>query len=194
MGCDIHTYREKFVGGKWVTADPWVDYDYGEGEKGKEVPYEKHAYTGRNYNLFGVLAGVRKRDLEFEIKPRGMPFDASLEVQDERDHWGAAGHSHSYLYLHELRSLREWMRGRMIPVSGMKNREELAALKRSIASESPNWKLLYPYCQGTTDRTQVEFQIDFPMEFMIGECLDKIIAAFDGIEGENHRLVFWFDN
>lgn len=194
MGCDIHTYKEKFVDGKWHTADEWEPYDYGEDEKGQEVPYKKHAYSDRNYNLFGLLAGVRNREGTLTLTPRGMPFDVSPEVQAANESYGSDGHSHSYLYLHELRNLRALVRERTIPVSGMMKQPQLAALEASIASGSPNWDLLYPYCQGTTDREQVEFRVDFPMDYMVGKCLDKIITAFAGIDGENHRLVFWFDN
>lgn len=194
MGCDIHTYKEKFIDGKWVTADEWEPYDYGEGAAGKSIPYNKQAYSDRNYNLFGLLAGVRNREGTLTLVPRGIPFDVSPEVQYANEKWDADGHSHSYLYLHELRSLRALVRERTIPVSGMKRQEEVAALESSIASGKPNYELLYPYCQWTTDKLQVEFRINLPMDFMVGRCLDKIIAAFDGIAAENHRLVFWFDN
>jgi hypothetical protein len=194
MGCDIHTYREKYVDGKWLSADPWEASDYGDDEKRNEIPYEKRAYTGRNYNLFGLLAGVRNREDNFSLKQRGLPFDVSPEVQQDAAEWYSDGHSHSYLYLHELRSLRAWVDVRMIPVSGMMRPAQLAALQDSIASGKPNWELLYQYCQWTTDKSQVEFCVDMPMSFMVGQCLDKMIDSFKGIEGENHRLVFWFDN
>lgn len=192
MGCDIHTYKEKFVDGRWQTADEWVPYD--NEEKTLEVPYKKHAYTGRNYNLFGLLAGVRNREGTLTLAPRGIPFDVSPEVQAANESWDADGHSHSYLYLHELRSLRSLVRERTIPVSGMKRKDQVAALEASIASGAPNYDLLYPYCQGTTDQDQIEFRIELPMDYMVGKDLDEMIAAFDGIDGENHRLVFWFDN
>lgn len=192
MGCDIHAYKEKFINGKWQTADVWEPYDYGE-EKGQDVPFSKR-FHGRNYNLFGLLAGVRNRQGDVQLTPRGIPFDVSPEVQAENERWDADGHSHSYLYLHELKALRAFVSARTIPVSGMMKQGQLAALEASIASGKPNWDLLYPYCQGTTDREQVEFRVDFPMAYMVGKDLDEIIAGFDGIDGENHRLVFWFDN
>lgn len=194
MGCDIHTYREKFVDGRWQTADPWEPYDYGEDEKGQEIPHERRAYTGRNYNLFGLLAGVRNRDDPFAITPRGMPWDVSPEVKMACEQWDSDGHSHTYLYIHELTSLRRWVSQRVIPVSGMMRRDQLAKLTTSIESGKPDWQLLYPYCQGTTDPFQTEFSVEIPMDFMVGKCLDEMISSFKGIDGENHRLVFWFDN
>lgn len=193
MGCDIHTYREKFVGGKWLTADPWVPYDYGEDDKGMEIPYDKVAFRDRNYNLFGLLAGVR-RELPQSLPQRGIPWDACDEVRDASEIWDSDGHSHSYLYLHELRSLAAMAKVSTVEITGMKRRDELAKLRASIASGKPDWKLLYPYCQMTNDPNQDEFEVEAPMEFILGDGLEKLIASFDGIEGENHRLVFWFDN
>lgn len=194
MGCDIHPYREKFVDGRWQTADPWEAYDYGEGEKGKKIPYDKRAYNGRNYNLFGMLAGVRNRDDDFAVTPRGIPWDVSPEVKKAAEEWDSDGHSHTYLYLHELASLRRWAAQRTMPVSGMMRRDQLARLTASIEAGKPDWSLLYPYCQGTNDPAQTEFSVTIPMEVMVGKCLDQLIASFDNIEGANHRLVFWFDN
>lgn len=194
MGCDIHTYREKHVNGQWVTADEWEEEDYGDGEKSRDVPYEKR-FTDRNYNLFGLLAkGTRGYEFPASMEARGLPFDASSDVKQAAEQWDGDGHSHSYLYLHELKALHDWTRQNTIQISGMKNRDELARLRESIAAGNPDWKLLYPYCQGTNDPRQVEFSIDVPASFIVGGGLDKIIALFDGVDGDNHRLVFWFDN
>jgi hypothetical protein len=193
MGCDIHAYKEKFVDGKWSTADEWVAYDYGANDKGQEVPYEKR-YTGRNYDLFGVLAKGVRREFDFSFEPRGLPLNPSPEVAAESAGWDGDGHNHSYLYLHELRELRDWLKAHTLPVSGLMGADQRERPQASIDSGSPDWNLLYPYCQGTTDRTAVEFKLAVPASFMVGDGLDEIIASFDGIEGENHRLVFWFDN
>src|SRR5689334_7537807 len=98
MGCDIHTYREKFIDGKWVTADPWEADEYEDVDGRKAVPYKKAAFHDRNYNLFGLLAGVRN-ELPQSLAPRGMPWDASEEVRKACEDWDSDGHSHSYLYL-----------------------------------------------------------------------------------------------
>jgi hypothetical protein len=72
--------------------------------------------------------------------------------------------------------------------------DQYARLRASIDSGTPDWNLLYPYCQGTSDRTYVNFELDVPASFNVGDGLDQLIAGFDGIGGENHRIVFWFDN
>ena len=193
MGCDIHLYKEKLVDGKWVTADEWEPYDYGDDDKGIEVPWKKR-FTDRNYNLFGALAKGVRCEHPFSFAPRGMPMQSSPEYRETLDKWGVDGHNTSYLYLHELRELREFCKTSMISISGMKDHNELAALRASIESGTPDWKLLFPYCGWTNDPRSVEFTIDVPADFYLGSGLDSIIGSFDGVDGDNHRIVFFFDN
>lgn len=194
MGCDIHLYREVKVNGKWTSADHWESYDYGADDRGAHIPYNKRAYSGRNYNLFGLLCKDVRREFAFSFEPRGNPLQSSPEVAREVEQWDRDGHNHSYLYLHELVELREFLNSATIPVYGMKEKNELDALTASINSDSPNWDLLYPYCQYTNAPNHVEFSVDVPAIFIIGPCLDTIISSFDGIEGETPRIVFFFDN
>lgn len=193
MGCDIHLYREKCVDGKWLTADEWQAYDYGDNEKGIEVPWTKR-FTDRNYDLFGLLADGVRRSHPFSFEPRGLPFDPCKEIAGEADRWGDDGHSHSYLFLHELKAMARFIETEAIVISGMKDRDELAALHESIASGAPNWDLIFPYCQSTNDPKQTEFEIEIPAAFYFAEPLNRIIGSFDGVDGENHRIVFFFDN
>ena len=189
MGCDIHCYREKLVNGQWVTADEWENC-YGEG---MYVPWEKR-FTDRNYNLFSVLADVRTRETPpYQFEARGLPLRPCQEVARLIEE-GSVDHSASHLYLFELVELRDLMAANTIKVSGMKDRDQLAELRTSIASGKPNWDLLYPYCQGTSDPKQVEFEIDVPGTFIVGAGLDKLIASLQEIGGDNQRMVFWFDN
>lgn len=193
MGCDIHMYKEKFVGGKWVTADEWVAYDYGDDEKGIEVPFEKR-FTERNYELFGLLSSGVRREHPFSFVSRGLPFDCCAEAVAQRDHWDGDGHSHSYLYLHELQAMQRHLETAMVRISGMKHSGELSELRASIATGSPNWHLLFPYCQMTNAPNHEDFEMDVPASFYMGEDLARVIAGFDGVDGDNHRIVFWFDN
>lgn len=194
MGCDIHMFKEKLVDGKWVSADEWVSYDYGDDEKGMDVPFQKRFHE-RNYDLFSILAGVRTRNATgLEQTPRGLPFDASPEVAADFKRWDGDAHSASFMYVHELKSLNKLLSEKMMPISGMKAQTELDALNASIASGSPNWDLLYPYCQWASHSDYAEFRIDIPASYIVGGGLDRLIAMFDGIDGENHRVVFWFDN
>lgn len=190
MGCDIHLYRERFINGRWESIDKWADH-YGEGET---VHYKDRAYSGRNYDLFGLLAKGVRREFDVSFVPRGMPLQCDPRIQKIMDGWGEDGHNHSYLYLQELRELQAWMEGSTLPIGGMMDAAQLSALTASIESGKPDWHLLYPYCQWTTAREAVRFELPVPMSVVIGDGLSEIVSSFDGVEGENLRIVFCFDN
>lgn len=193
MGCDIHVYKEKHVDGRWVTADEWVAYDYGEGDRGQRVPWEKQ-FSDRNYQLFGLLSKGVRTTHPFSLEPRGLPFNPCSEVAAVVDGRGEDGHGHSYLYLHELRDLAEFLKTQPIRITGMKDTEGLAALQASIDSGNPDWDLLFPYCGWCSAPGYVEFSLDVPASYYVGAGLDEIISGFDGVDGDNHRIVFFFDN
>lgn len=66
-------------------------------------PRTDQPYMGRNYNLFGALAGVRNDDMELIADmDRGLPDDVSDEICAISDEWDMDGHSHNYLYLDEI--------------------------------------------------------------------------------------------
>jgi len=191
MGCDIHLYKEKMVEGKWVTADKgWCD-EYDEGYI--NVPYENR-FTDRDYDLFGLLCDGVRRNHKFAFKGRGLPFNTCEEVKSLSDMWGDDGHSHSYIYLHELKDAWNFLQSQTVKVSGMKDRESLKLLNESIASEKEtDWMLLYPYCKWFSSSESEEFSVDVPASFQLSG-IKILIDSFDGCDGDNHRIVFWFDN
>lgn len=191
MGCDIHLYKEKKVDGKWVTADDWAPCEY---DPDSIELADDCGFYERNYDLFGVLCKGVRREHHFGFEPRGMPFDVSPEVKSEASDYGCDGHSHSYLYLHELHDLLSYLQDQTINVSGKKDGSELRKLEASIASGKPDWNFLYPYCQGSNVPEHEPFEVDVPADFMVGGGIRRIISGFDGIDGENHRIVFFFDN
>lgn len=84
MGCDIHSYAEKRVNGKWQRVDV-TPFDW------------------RSYGMYGFLAGVRNySDVPPLAGRRGLPGDASQEVAGEHEHWGGDAHSASWLSVEEL--------------------------------------------------------------------------------------------
>ncbi len=191
MGCDIHLYKEKKIDGVWVTADEgWSDeYDGGVAD----VPWEKR-FTDRDYNLFGFLCSGVRRTHDFSFKERGIPFNICKEIKAYCDYYGVDGHSQSYLALNELREAWEFLGDKTITISGMKRESELQLLQASIDSSEPtDWNLLYPYCQGTSDRSQVDFSVEVDAVWAL-KGIQRIIKLFDGIEADDHRIVFWFDN
>lgn len=192
MGCDIHIYREKKINGAWVTADHWAD-EYDEGRL--SVPYKMRAYSGRNYDLFGFLSDGVRNTVPGAFSPRDTPADASSEVAQEVARWDGDGHSHSWLGLDELRAAQGRMKTSTTPTSGLMHCDQLTALNASIASGTPDWSLLYPHWQGGGDvATTVRFSVDVPSSFSFGGALQEIIDSFDGIDGDEHRIVFFFDN
>ncbi|EKN3978925.1 hypothetical protein NUF81_000655 [Yersinia enterocolitica] len=193
MGCDIHLYREKKVSRDWVTADVWEEQDDGDDGVYFEVPW-RNRFTDRNYKLFGLLSKGVRCEIPFAFKERGIPFNACQEVADNSARWEGDGHSHSYLYLHELKDMSEFIQRASINVTGMMERDQLKKLQGSIRSGSPDWNLLYPYCRMGGSSSYVDFDIDVPAAFIMANCLDSIISSFDGVDGDNHRIVFWFDN
>lgn len=131
MGCDIHLFVEKRFfkyddeekeNGVWVSADKWSINEYyylypDDKESMLHVDRDDCFYTGRNYDLFAILANVRNGhgfigcdtgDGFIPIffipisMPRDLPGDISPEVKAQADDWGADGHSHSWLTLKEL--------------------------------------------------------------------------------------------
>lgn len=191
MGCDIHLYREKHVEGKWLAADKWSKDEDGDYLR---VDYNDQYFTDRNYELFGLLAKGVRREHEFSFEKRGLPFDACGEIKACADVWDCDGHSHSFLFLHELKSILAFTKTQKIEVSGMKDNAELEKLNESIASGNPDWNLLWPYCQGTNMANYSHFEIEIPASLYFEDALERIIAGFDGVEGDNHRIVFFFDN
>lgn len=114
MGCDIHLFVEvkkkkslidklKFwKPTKWVSVDKWYKYEDG----GHYIQYDDRFYTGRNYNLFTALCGVRSHSFSNKppmiSEPKGLPNDCSFDVKRISDEWEGDAHSHSYNTLSEL--------------------------------------------------------------------------------------------
>jgi hypothetical protein len=106
MGCDIHVYLEKYTSvngeNKWVNVDHWqINPNFGLFENEPEydlVPF----YTGRNYDLFSILAEVRGSFDPIE-DPRGLPEDVTDVTRKEYDKWGRDAHTPSHYTLKELK-------------------------------------------------------------------------------------------
>ena len=116
MGTDIHLYVEHRVDGKWASADVWEPSKYEDDKTILTVPYGKHFYDNRNYDLFAILAGVRNGRGFAGIdtgdgfvpiaEPRGLPDDMSPEMLKESEH---LDHTPSWLLLSELLAY-DWTR------------------------------------------------------------------------------------
>ena len=110
MGCDIHMhveYRTRINN----TTIKWCDGNLYEVNKFYEIypnddePKYRRVYLtneSRSYGLFGLLAGVRNREIKPIASPRGFPDDASKSITEEYNSWGSDAHSASWLTLAEL--------------------------------------------------------------------------------------------
>lgn len=76
--------------------------------EGVEVDYSRLTggccYVGRNYGLFGALAGVRTGE-EPLIEPRGIPGDASPEFFKLTEQWDGDAHSTGWLDLDDITAI-----------------------------------------------------------------------------------------
>ena len=104
MGADIHMYLERSPIAK--RRDEVISSLLGVEESDIKANWElieSDIFGGRNYDLFGKLANVRRRNGIIPLdEPRGVPKDASKDYLEEINSWGWDGHSHSYFYLSEL--------------------------------------------------------------------------------------------
>lgn len=136
MGCDIHAYAEAKMFGRWIPMGKIVKDHRGQIMVG-------YVYEGRNYSLFGKLAGVRGGDIL--IEPRGIPEDVSDHVREVYGEWGCDAHTASHYYLDEL------IGHRAVLEKGSKE------FRRSL------------------------------------EEMEKL-AVLHGLDHQEVRMVFWFDN
>lgn len=122
MGCDIHIHTERIQVDYSTKTEKWINCDHyklnpyydesnpEEMEADGEQKWELlEIYSGRDYTLFSILAGVRDYNGIYEpiSEPRGIPEDASDIVKKDKEDWGSDGHSHSYLTLKELKEYRD---------------------------------------------------------------------------------------
>lgn len=147
MGCDIHMHSERFVDGRWVHL--------------KKDPYHR-----RDYWLFWILGGVRRRGY-WEVKPdpiakrRGVPADISPETRKDWEIWDSDAHSANWLSLTEL--------------------EDFARTHPAEIENTPAfWKDTLAELRGCSFHTDCK-------------QLDELGAACIG-STDNVRIVFWFDN
>lgn len=65
------------------------------------VLHSEDIYDGRNYELFGILAGVRGNITPISY-PKGLPFDVTDEVKSLYESWEGCAHSASWITLDEI--------------------------------------------------------------------------------------------
>jgi len=111
IGCDIHIYSETYSESKhrWQCNESF-NLSAEDGEE--DVHYANRFYSGRNYLLFGIIAGVRARDYQL-AEAKGLPKDVDDKIARVYRGWGMDAHTPSYLTLRELIKVEDNM---MIPL------------------------------------------------------------------------------
>ena len=82
MGCDIHTFVEAKKNNTWYLFDK-ID-------------------VRRDYDLFGLLAGVRSITYEPLFLPRGLPDNLSVALQIYHDYYKKDVHTESWFNRNEI--------------------------------------------------------------------------------------------
>lgn len=146
MGCDIHCCWETYRNGAWTSEDEWDEYGFPRDE----------ILSKRNYYLFGLLAGVRRDNLEPISEPRGFPANMSPQGTT----WASyVEHTPSWLTLDELLhcdlSRTATLSGLVYPRAYF----DWAERGGERTGESPSG-----YCQGTSDRSISRKEMDALIE------------------------------
>lgn len=166
MGCDIHCYVEHRIKGN---GEMWWSFG------GRINP-------GRNYQMFGLLAGVRV-NIKPLVKPRGLPTDVGYSAQEDNQHYISDEPDENNV---TLKQAEDWVRrGISQFVNGSSG--------QPVWVTDPDWHThswLNPteweQALTTYDATNYPIQIEYVV-------LLKILKAFEEA-GREARIVFWFDN
>jgi hypothetical protein len=103
MGCDIHMFAEYLIDGKWHADEVHKATKEDGWHYLNTLPHR-----GRNYVLFGAIAGVRSNEIPPLYAPRGVPDDLSETISTAVELWGRDAHSHTYMSLEEYIDLIDY--------------------------------------------------------------------------------------
>ena len=199
MGCDIHFYVERKIDGVW-------QQQFNTAEENPR--WQKYWFNGRNYILFGLLAGVRNHDVDPLVEPRGVPNDMSDSLTKEWEGWAGDGHTPTYYSLAELLAAKDKkiMRSGYVDVSGYKQ-----YLKQGYPEDfeyglygQGNYKVvdnkeMDRIVNLTAFLGETEYYTDVIWEESCSNICEPFwhdlerVRALDP-DPNNLRCVFWFDN
>lgn len=211
MGCDIHIYceyRNKATDMKWFNCD-WYKRNlyYKKFDDNYIEPKWEciHAYDGRDYILFGILAGVRNKSNPIISEPRGIPND--IHKQTKKEYNNAIKcmvyHSFSWLTIEELINYRD--KYNKVEISGYISSED--AYKLDINGIKPN-----EWCKYTNINDWVFRKWDSNTSDYIDGLLNCLYKRFDSVfhvydfytdaekdqkrreYAKDARIIFWFDS
>lgn len=191
IGCDCHIHCEYKDEAGWHNCDNHIWDDVTNKYEFEDI------YWGRNYDLFGVLAGVRSNEFPMIDSPRGLPKDISPKTKEYADEWKGDGHSYSYLTLKELIGWKKKMKKKWKKLLKKHNNEVNGEdsyygkyiAEQEIDSWGDNWtKITYEY----------EHQVLNYLIKLLKIKMNNYIFCFKKEDyynkGDDFRIVFWFDS
>lgn len=203
MGCDIHVFLEK----RNKDTNQWESMSLYK--KNSDNTYEPiPVYDGRNYELFGLLAGVRGSSHFFSggygyiVEPRGLPSDLSPYTQNEWEKgkdesgrqwwhtptWYDFCELETYAYL--LKDFDETIKEKNRTIHLLE--EEIEKLHERQDNEDENYEWLDWFSDNEEDDDYNAFDA---FEGFVN-CIKDVLREY-GIwypKPNEIRIVMWFDN
>lgn len=160
MGCDIHCYVEY----KSPESKYWESFG-------------GHFNPGRDYSLFGRLAGIRRSEVAPLVEPRGIPRDLAFKAS--RDYWLWVSRKPDDSGTQVTRSQANEFVSSGLSRYNPENDQEIS---------NPDWHT-------ETWLTCAEFSQAISGGYAAPEY-DALLAAMQSLEASGFvtRLVMWFDN
>lgn len=167
MGADIHMYIETNDGKHWY-------------------PFGGRINPGRNYQMFGALAGVRCKQPKGMVPPRGMPPDPAWCSQEDnllyvnedgRSDPRRVGYcTKEYAELWVRNGISEWVKDKQ-------------------AVTHPDWHT-HSWLTTKEYAAAVEYVESVYGKLALDTGYRAVLAAMKAFEddGISARIVFWFDN
>lgn len=218
MGCDIHMYVERQKkDGSWVRvsnskAPKHPYYDPNADPQHKEYFDRPEWDTGRDYTLFGRLAGVRTNVFPI-AEPRGVPSDISKGTNKDWIEGQSDWHSASYFTAKELLDVKDEPYQFRNCLSMKLYKEYMGNGKIEIPQEDDNFIWGRPRGLKLISNAEMERMISLSafwngddyytdVLYIDDKCepdmhlWDNIVPAMLAVEPnpEKIRIVFWFDN
>lgn len=169
MGCDIHAYieyREKPTKEN-VGYNPWR-------------PFGSRTNLGRNYQMFGRMAGVRREGIAV-VQPRGYPDDMGYEAEHDATLYVDDKSSEESGFCSTARA-EGWVK------SGSSERWKGTTTRIS----NPDWHTPSWLTGDEFKKAIEEYQSggEKDVSYLAALAAMKMFEA----EGYESRIVFWFDN
>jgi hypothetical protein len=148
-----------------------------------------HAYSDRDYDVFGILAGVREPDWPSISIPRGLPGDVCLPTW--QDWQSCGGHTPSWLTFKEIKAY-DWSVS--IAKVAFTTLEEAKRVKETGARPDVSAKWAAS-AMGWVEVEWVETAEQAARRFL-NAVIPRLeeIAKSDGLTDDEVRIVFWFDS